>query len=81
VAGILPAIFFGHGNPMNAVSSNAYTGACQCVGGELQRPGIVSISAHWFVPQTGVTIGIAALTIHDFGGLARLTHSAAWPAR
>lgn len=65
----LPAIFFGHGNPMNAVSSNGYTEAWRRIGQEVPRPkAILSISAHWFVPETGVTISTAPRTIHDFGG-------------
>jgi 4,5-DOPA dioxygenase extradiol len=32
MAGALPAIFFGHGNPMNAITANAYTEAWQRIG-------------------------------------------------
>jgi 4,5-DOPA dioxygenase extradiol len=66
---IQPAIFFGHGNPMNAVRSNSYTEAWRSIGETISRPkAILSISAHWFVPETGVTISTAPKTIHDFGG-------------
>lgn len=66
---ILPAFFFGHGNPMNAIASNGYTEAWRRLGQEMPRPkAILSISAHWFVPGTGVTISTAPRTIHDFGG-------------
>jgi 4,5-DOPA dioxygenase extradiol len=34
----MPAIFFGHGNPMNALSSNAYTGAWRKIGEQTRRP-------------------------------------------
>nr|MBS0021947.1 4,5-DOPA dioxygenase extradiol [Gammaproteobacteria bacterium] len=64
-----PTIFFGHGNPMNAVTSNDYTEAWRRVGRETPRPrAILSISAHWYVPGTAVTISTAPKTIHDFGG-------------
>jgi 4,5-DOPA dioxygenase extradiol len=67
-----PAIFFGHGSPMNALSNNPYTRAWQRMGREIARPkAILSISAHWFVPETGVTIGTAPRTIHDFGGFPK----------
>jgi len=29
---------------------------------------VLSISAHWYVPETGVTVTTAPKTIHDFGG-------------
>ena len=69
MAEVLPAIFFGHGNPLNAVLENRYTAAWRQIGTEVSRPkAILSISAHWFVPSTGVTISTSPRTIHDFGG-------------
>src|SRR6267154_4193732 len=69
---ILPAIFFGHGNPMNAVRDNAYTEGWRKIGEQITRPkAILAISAHWFVPETGVTISTSPRTIHDLGGFPR----------
>ena len=66
---MLPAVFFGHGNPMNALAVNGYTEAWRRIGEETPRPrAILAISAHWFVPWTGVTAMTAPRTIHDFGG-------------
>ncbi len=65
----LPAVFFGHGNPMNAVLTNKYTEAWRRIGQETPKPkAILSISAHWYVSETGVTITTSPRTIHDFGG-------------
>ena len=69
MAETLPAIFFGHGNPMNALVDNGYTRGWRLIGERTPVPqAILSISAHWFVPETGVTVSTAPRTIHDFGG-------------
>lgn len=69
MADAMPAIFFGHGNPMNAVLKNDYTQAWTVIGNTIPQPKVVlAVSAHWYIPMTAVTNMSAPRTIHDFGG-------------
>lgn len=45
----MPALFLGHGSPMNALEENRYTEAWRKAGATLPRPrAILAISAHWY---------------------------------
>lgn len=77
----MPAIFFGHGNPMNALLENAWTQAWAQIGATIPRPkAILCISAHWYLPATLVTGVDQPRTIHDFGGFPRPLYEMRYPA-
>lgn len=65
----MPALFIGHGSPMNTLERNGFTEAWRELGRTLPRPkALLVISAHWFFGTTAVTAMSRPRTIHDFYG-------------
>ncbi len=77
----MPTVFFGHGNPMNALDHNAWTDGWAAIGAEIPRPkAILSVSAHWYISSTLVTAMPHPETIHDFGGFPKELYEVLYPA-
>ena len=66
---LMPALFIGHGSPMNGIEDNEFSHRWKTMAREIPKPAaVLVVSAHWFSKGTRITAMDFPKTIHDFGG-------------
>lgn len=77
----MPALFVGHGSPMNAIEDNHYSKGWEAIATTFPKPtAILSVSAHWFTKGTRINDSEQPKMIYDMYGFPKVLYEVAYPA-
>lgn len=77
----MPAIFVGHGSPMNAIETNGYTRVWARIGQMYKSKAILMISAHWYKAETYIQDATIPKRIYDIYGFPEALYKLRYPAQ
>ncbi|WP_345993728.1 class III extradiol ring-cleavage dioxygenase [Sulfurimonas sp. HSL-1716] len=78
----MPALFIGHGNPMNAIEKNEFTDSLKRVGKMLEKPkAILFISAHWTTSYSAAALHSDENVMYDMYGFPDALYNVKYKAK
>lgn len=78
----MPALFIGHGSPMNAIEDNEFTRQWEKLSLKIPRPeAILSVSAHWYTGGTKTTDISQPRIVYDMYGFPEELYKVSYPVK